>query len=289
MLDLDVQTQDSIGGLEISPDGTATGIRRRPPGAPSPGLSRPMSSRCRLADSSGDFWRAARACAGPRRQAHDLHQAGGLIWRHSAGRRCRWPEPARDRQAPRRAAYPLAAMVGGWPARLFQLRLSERQRRVTEIFRVAVDGGAPEPVVATTRRAVFPGAESGRPRPRSSRRIQTVSIRICGGGILQAGRNQRLTFGIGEYGAPAISADGRRLVATVSAAICQAIAASCYPIQPPAPSSNRSPTDTRATLIPAGPPTGPARLQFDALGPSEYLVGQSGSLETGALDKRGVH
>ena len=40
---------------------------------------------------------------------------------------------------------------------------------------------------------------------------------VCGNGILPAVGISALTFGVGEYGAPAISADGRRLVATVSA------------------------------------------------------------------------
>jgi serine/threonine protein kinase len=81
----------------------------------------------------------------------------------------------------------------------------------TEIYRVAANGGKPEPVITTLKRAMFP-------------------LPLANGGLIYSadpasvelgmwwrdagGTAQPLTFGVGDYTEPRVSADGRLLVAT---------------------------------------------------------------------------
>jgi len=82
-----------------------------------------------------------------------------------------------------------------------------------EIYRVRVDGSGLEPAVRTLRRAMFPlplasGGLVYAADPRSAELGLWWTPRIGGDPV-------RLTAGVGEYGEPRISADGRSLVATL--------------------------------------------------------------------------
>ena len=98
----------------------------------------------------------------------------------------------------------------------FNYGFSTANAEQTEIFRVSAAGGAaPERVVATARRAVFPA-----PSPDGRGLFYAANPDAVDTNLwwrdLATGRSRRLTFGIGEYTSPSISADGRRLVAMVS-------------------------------------------------------------------------
>ena len=98
----------------------------------------------------------------------------------------------------------------------FNYGFSTANAEQTEIFRVSAAGGAaPERVVATARRAVFPV-----PSPDGRGLFYAANPDAVDTNLwwrdLATGRSRRLTFGIGEYTSPSISADGRRLVAMVS-------------------------------------------------------------------------
>jgi serine/threonine protein kinase len=83
----------------------------------------------------------------------------------------------------------------------------------SEIFRVATSGGEPEPVVRSARRAIYPvplpGGDlmfAGNP--------ETVDLGLWWKGG-DANVERPLTVGLGEYAEPRLSADGRKLVATL--------------------------------------------------------------------------
>jgi eukaryotic-like serine/threonine-protein kinase len=84
----------------------------------------------------------------------------------------------------------------------------------TEIFRVSADGGTPEPVVTTARRAGMAIAT-----PDGNGLLYAANPDSVDLGLwwreLRTGTAHRLTSGIGEYTEPSLSADGRRLVAVV--------------------------------------------------------------------------
>ena len=84
----------------------------------------------------------------------------------------------------------------------------------TSIFRVRAEGGPVEPVVETTRRAGFPV-----PSPDGRGLFYAANPDGVELGLwwrdLRTGAAQRLTSGVGEYTEPSVSADGRRVVATV--------------------------------------------------------------------------
>jgi Tol biopolymer transport system component len=86
-----------------------------------------------------------------------------------------------------------------------------------EIFRVPVAGGPPEPVVRSTRRAIFPFPDAAGRGFFYAANPDTVDLALWWRDS-SSGRDYRLINGIGEYGSPSVSADGARLVSTVSAA-----------------------------------------------------------------------
>jgi Tol biopolymer transport system component len=85
----------------------------------------------------------------------------------------------------------------------------------TEIFRVPASGGALEPVVRSSRRAIAPFADPGGRGLFYAANPDTVEAGLWWRD-LATGRDHRLINGVGEYGFPSVSSDGRRLVATVS-------------------------------------------------------------------------
>jgi Tol biopolymer transport system component len=84
----------------------------------------------------------------------------------------------------------------------------------TEIFRVAASGGPIERVVASARRAAFPfPSPDGRGLYYAANPDGVDSSLWWRDG--SNGRDYRLTTGVGEYTTPSVSADGRRLVGTI--------------------------------------------------------------------------
>jgi Tol biopolymer transport system component len=83
----------------------------------------------------------------------------------------------------------------------------------SEIYRVAVGGGAPEPVVSSIRRAVYPVPLPGGDLIYSAN-PDTVDLGLWWRPAA-GGESRRLTAGLGEYAEPRVSRDGRRLVSMV--------------------------------------------------------------------------
>jgi len=81
----------------------------------------------------------------------------------------------------------------------------------TEIYRVAANGGSPEPVVTTLRRAMFPVPLPGGGLIYSA---DTNSVDLGMWWRAADGTVRPLTFGLGDYAEQRVSADGRLLVAT---------------------------------------------------------------------------
>ena len=85
----------------------------------------------------------------------------------------------------------------------------------TEIFRVPSTGGSTEPVVRSSRRAFMPFAD-----PEGRGLFYAANPDTVDTGLwwrdLSSGRDHPLITGVGEYASPSVSADGRRLVATVT-------------------------------------------------------------------------
>ena len=219
-LDLDLSVRALIGGLAISPDGTMIAVASRAvPGqpaydtwiipAPAGGVPRKLLPALqamewspdgrqivciRAASSRGDALIVADSDGGNQRE---LVPARG-------GRHVHWPAWSRDQK---------------WI--YFISSYDTWQTGQSEIYRVATTGGSDEPVVSTNRRAIYPA-----PMP--------------GGGLIYAanpdaidlslwwsdGRGhapRQLTMGVGEYSEQRLSADGSRMVATVTDTLQSAI------------------------------------------------------------------
>jgi len=83
----------------------------------------------------------------------------------------------------------------------------------TGIFRVAVTGGAIEPVIATARRAAYPFSNRDGTALVYAGNPDTVDLNLWWRD-LATGRDTRLTSGVGEYTHPVLSSDGRLLIGT---------------------------------------------------------------------------
>ena len=118
----------------------------------------------------------------------------------------------------------------------------------TEIFRVAVDGRGSR----TCRRDRSPRRVPA-PSPDGRGLFFAANPEPCDTNLwwrdLASGRYQRLTFGIGEYGSPSISADGRRLVAMVQRSADSRCRVATRSAGGAAVARSRSPTATPATSI----------------------------------------
>ena len=127
-----------------------------------------------------------------------------------------------DGSNPRELSRKFGGMHKHWPAWsadgryiYFNYSISTSNAEPSELYRVPVAGGDVEPVVATTRRAIFPVFLPGA-------RGLVYAANPFGADLslwwrpVAAGQAQRLTTGLGEYGQPSVSADGRMLVATVA-------------------------------------------------------------------------
>ena len=208
---LEIQSQATIGGLEISPDGSSIAVRAGPPDEP---------------NAERGVWLIPAPLGGPPRKLVD--RAGGLRWSADGSRIVYMrPDPAsgdailvaRSDGAEERVLVPPTRGLhlhepawshdGAWI--YFNRGLMGNNDAPTEIWRVPSGGGAAERVVETQgvardplltpdgRALVYAGDQSGGAlnlwwRP------------------LRGGRERRLTRGAGDYLAPRISRDGRRLV-----------------------------------------------------------------------------
>jgi Tol biopolymer transport system component len=207
---LEFQGQAAIGGLEISPDGSAIAVQAGAPG--SDGLRRAV-------------WLIPAPLGGPPRKL--IERAAGLRWSPDGSRVVFMrPDPvggdsivvARPDGSDERVVVPPSGVHTHEPAWsadgswiYFDRGLMVSDEGPTEIWRVPSGGGAVEPVVQALgvaqaplptpdgRGLVYAGNQSG----------DTLNIwwRPIAGG-----RERRLTYGAGDYIAPRISRDGRRLV-----------------------------------------------------------------------------
>jgi eukaryotic-like serine/threonine-protein kinase len=208
---LDVSGSSAIGGLEVSPDGSRIAVAARPRGsisafatyeipAPLPGAPRALLDPGFLAMRwSPDGTRMAFIRAGS--------TAGDAIWvadgdgtnrreivPASGGMHMHWLSWSRDG-----FIYYIRPVMAGF-------NLAQ-----TEIYRVAANGGSPEPVVTTLKRAMFPVplADGG-----LIYSADTTSVELGMWWRDVGGTVRPLTFGLGDYAEPRVSGDGRVLVAT---------------------------------------------------------------------------
>jgi len=206
---LDVSGTPAVGGLEVSPDGSRIAVAARLHGtgpfstyeipAPLPGPPRalldapfqgmrwsPDGKRMAFIRPGATAGDAIWVADGDGTNRRELVPASGGVHLH-------WLSWSQDGFV----YYMRPATTG------FNLEQ-------TDIFRVAASGGNPEPVVTTLTRAMFPV-----PLPRGliySADSTSVELGIWWRPF--RGLARRLTFGLGEYAEPRVSADGRVLVAT---------------------------------------------------------------------------
>jgi eukaryotic-like serine/threonine-protein kinase len=207
-----VFTQDGVGSLAISPDGSQIAFQALEPmqltstyviPAPLGGAPR----RLLPAGSSGMQWSADGKriayvkTGGPLGDALMVADADGQneieLVKRQGGRHLHWVR---------------------WDAAgtfvYFNYGIQNQNAEPTEIFRAPAAGGPPERVVATVRRAVCPF-----PSPDGSGLFYAANPDGVDLSLwwkdLASGRESRITSGVGEYSSPSLSADGQRLIGTV--------------------------------------------------------------------------
>jgi Tol biopolymer transport system component len=214
-LDLEVQTQDSIGGLDISPDGTQLAFIAAPSGTaalrfatylmpvPLGGTPRrlmegqqgmrwsPDGKQITFIKPGGSYGDSLFVADSDGRNEREIVKHSGAFHIHQP----RWSADGRE-------VY-------------FNYGFHNNNGETTQIFKVRAEGGAPEPVVRTARRAVAPLPSSDNRHLFFAANPDDVNMNLWQRD-LTTGNDRRLTFGLGEYDTPSISADGRRLVATAS-------------------------------------------------------------------------
>jgi serine/threonine protein kinase/Tol biopolymer transport system component len=211
-LDLRLPVRANIDGLSVSPDGRTLAF----------------FARTEEAQSTYDTWVIPAPLGGPPRRL--LSGAQGVQWSPD-GTRLAYIEPGSSlgdalivADADGGNQRPLIPPEGGhhvhWPAwshdsrsLYFTYTFQPWNTEQSEIYRVSASGGAVEPVVRTTRRAVYPV-----PMPDGSLLFSANPDSVDLGlwwRSPRGGEPQRLTTGIGEYAEARVSSDGRRLVAMV--------------------------------------------------------------------------
>jgi Tol biopolymer transport system component len=215
-LDLSIQALDYVGGLQLSPAGDLIAFSAAPRGS-------------RSVDYSS--WVIPAPLGGaPRRVLERGKQ--GLTWSPDGGRIAYmgvggsagdtvWIANS-DGQQPRQIVEARGARHTHWVRWshdgqyvYFNYGPQSLNTEPTEIFRVPSAGGTPEPVVRSSRRALFPFPDPGGRGLFYAGNPDTVETGLWWRD-LSSGRDYRLINGVGEYGAPSVSADGSRLVATVT-------------------------------------------------------------------------
>lgn len=215
-LELNIQENDGIGGLDISPDGTQLAFVAGPPGT-SPTLMSTFVLPVPLGGSPRKLLEGAQGMRWAPDGKRIVYVRGGGSYGDSLMVADADGQNEREivkREGARHVHWPRWSADGSYV--YFNYGFSTANAEQTEIFRVPAAGGrAPESVVATARRAVFP-----LPGPDGRGLFYAANPDGVDTNLwwrdLERGRVQRLTFGIGEYTSTAVSADGRRLVAMVS-------------------------------------------------------------------------
>ena len=211
-LNLELPARTGIGGVALSPDGSQIAFTARPDPAqpqydtwviPAPvgGVPRKLLQVMQGLQWSPDGRQII--CVRPGSTSGDtlvLTNSDGSNARDLVtavpGRHIHWPAWSRDGQS----VY-------------FINTYDTWHTEPSETYRVAVSGGSPEPAVRSARRAIYPvplpGGDfvfAGNP--------DTIDLGLWWKPA-GTGAAQPLTVGIGEYTEPRLSADGRRIVATL--------------------------------------------------------------------------
>ncbi len=210
--DIEVQAQDYIGGLEVSPDGTQIAFQAQGPRQTGAGWVIPaplggVPRRVLATGNSGLRWSpdgkriAYVKTGGSLGDALMVADADGQNEREIA-----------KRQGARHIHWIRWSPDGGFV--YFNHGPQNFNIEPTEIFRVAAAGGPIEPVITTARRAAFPVLSSDGRGLFYAANPDSVDLSLWWRN-LATGRDYRLTSGVGEYTEPSLSADGLRLVGTV--------------------------------------------------------------------------
>jgi eukaryotic-like serine/threonine-protein kinase len=215
-LDITVQAQDLIGGLQISPDGTTIAFAAGPPGTLPGRLSTwtipaPLGGKPRRVLEPGSqalawspdmsritFMRAGGAAGDSVWIADADGQHAREILKASGGLHTHWLRFSAD---------------GRWV--LMNRGYQSFNAATTEIYRVSVDGGTPERVVASMRRAIYPSPDRDGRGLFYAANPDTTDLTLWWRD-LRSGRDYRLINGVDEYSEPSVSADNKHLVATVT-------------------------------------------------------------------------
>ena len=211
---IDVQANDYMGGLDVSPDGSEIAFTTQGPGqnfgtaawvipAPLGGVARRV-----LADGNTSlhwspdstrivFMRAGGSLGDALVVSDPDGQNERIVVKRQGAAHFHWPRWSSDGQH----IY-------------FNYAYNNFNIEPTQTFRVPAAGGDIEPVVPTARRAAFP-----LPTPDGRGLIYGGNPDSADLSLwwrdLRTGRTVRLTSGVGEYTHPSLSADGQRLVGTV--------------------------------------------------------------------------
>ena len=208
---LDVSGTPAIGGLEVSPDGSRIAVAARLHGT----------------GSFSTYEIPAPLPGPPRALFEEGFQAQGMRWSPD-GKRIAFIQPGSTRGdaiwvadgdgTNRRELVPASGGVHlhwlSWSQDgfIYYMRpvTTGFNLEQTEIYRVAASGGSPEPVVTTLTRAMFPVPLPGG----LIYSADSTSVELGMWWRPFRGIARMLTFGLGEYAEPRVSADGRVLVAT---------------------------------------------------------------------------
>ncbi len=210
-LGLDIQRQDVIGGLGISADGSSIAFDAAPRGGTPFDfkawiIPAPLGGQARIFVREG---RSVRWSPDGRRIAYVRPGAfrGDALWVADA-----------DGSNAKEVLKPRGGVHAHWPAwsrdgrfLYFIYGIGGANEEPSEIARVPAEGGEPELVVRTSRRAVFPAPLSGGLVYSANPDSADLALwwRPFSGG-----KPVRLTTGIGEYAEPMASADERSIVVT---------------------------------------------------------------------------
>jgi Tol biopolymer transport system component len=210
-LPLDVQARRGQGSVEIAPDGSVIAFTAREKGpsatydtwivpAPIGGAPRKLLSARTALRWSPDGTRLAAVSPGGGR-------GDGLIVANGDGTSQRDLVPA---AGGRHLHSPAWSSDGRFV--YFIYTDDSWNDEPSEIYRVSAEGGKPEPVVQTVRRAIFPALLADLGGLIYAANPDSVDLGLwwepIGGGTPRS-----LTIGIGELSEPRVSADGQRVVA----------------------------------------------------------------------------
>jgi serine/threonine protein kinase/dipeptidyl aminopeptidase/acylaminoacyl peptidase len=212
---LEVQSRSDIGGLDISPDGSL--------------IAFDASATLGSLSSDYDSWVVPAPLGGtPRR----LVERGRSVRWSPDGKRIVYVRAGSSRGDglvvadadggnPREILKPRGGLHSHSPAWSSDGRfvyvifgISGANREPSGIFRVSAGGGEPEPVIPSSRRAVFPAPMPGGAGLLYAANPDTADLSLW---WRPAGKGApvRLTRGVGEYAEPRVSPDGRFVVATL--------------------------------------------------------------------------